>query len=132
MLESLPSEARAALQAVVNMDMIGTLNIQPDGSAVMPGVLLEGAEVSRGVIEGLVTQAATWTDLAVQTSFNPFASDHVPFIEAGLPAVLTIEGADQENEEIHGPGDTLDRINDELAYRILRMNTAYVASLTGT
>ena len=132
MLESLPSEARAALQAVVNMDMIGTLNIQPDGSAVMPGVLLEGAEVSRGVIEGLVTQAATWTDLAVQTSFNPFASDHVPFIEAGLPAVLTIEGADQANEEIHGPGDTLDRINDELAYRILRMNTAYVASLTGT
>jgi len=132
MLENLPDEARAALRAVVNMDMIGTLNTLPDGSAVTPGVLLEGAEVSRSVIEGLAAQAASWTDLAVQTSFNPFASDHVPFIEAGLPAVLTIEGTDQANANIHGPGDTLDRINDELAYRILRMNTAYVASLAGT
>lgn len=129
LLASLPGEARTALRAVINMDMIGTLNAQPDGSAVTPGVLLEGAEVSRGMIEGLATQAATWTDLAVQTSFKPFASDHVPFIQAGLPAVLTIEGADQANVAIHGPGDTLDRIDDGLAYRILRMNTAYVASL---
>ena len=66
-----------------------------DGGAVIPGVMMEGGEVSRQVIEDLATQAATYTDLAVQTSFNPFASDHVPFIEAGLPAVLTIEGADQ-------------------------------------
>ena len=81
------------------------------------------------MIEGLAAQAATWTDLAVQTRLEPFGSDHVSFIEAGLPGVLTIEGTDQANMEIHGPNDTLDRINDGLAYRILRMNTAYVASL---
>jgi hypothetical protein len=128
LLATLSGDARAALRAVINMDMIGTLNRQPDGSAV-PGVLLEGAEVSRGVVEALAQQAASWTDLTVQTSFHPFASDHVPFIQAGLPAVLTIEGADQANDQIHGAGDTLDRIDDELAHRILRMNTAYVASL---
>lgn len=97
LLASLPGETRAALRAVINMDMIGNLNARPNGSAVTPGVLLEGAEVSRGVVEGLATQAASWTDLAVQISFSPFASDHVPFIQDGLPAVLTIEGADQAN-----------------------------------
>ena len=128
LLATLPEDARAALRAVINMDMIGTLNRRPDGGAVS-GVLLEGAEVSRGVVAALAQQAASWTDLAVQTSFHPFASDHVPFIQAGLPAVLTIEGADQANDQIHGAGDTLDRIDDALAHRILRMNTAYVASL---
>jgi Zn-dependent M28 family amino/carboxypeptidase len=129
LLATLSNEDRAALRAVINMDMIGTKNVLPDGTPVAPGVLLEGKEVSRAVVEGLAAQAATWTDLAVETSFNPFASDHVPFIEAGLPGVLTIEGADRANTAVHGPGDTLDRIDDGLAYRILRMNTAYVASL---
>ncbi|KAA1052473.1 M28 family metallopeptidase [Azospirillum argentinense] len=132
MLSALPAEAVSAVRAMINMDMIGTLNPGPDGTTVAPAVLLEGADVSRHVIEGLAAQAAAWTDLTVQTSFKPYASDHVPFIEAGMPAVLTIEGADQTNDSIHGPGDTIDRIDDGLAYQILRMNTAYVASLADT
>jgi hypothetical protein len=128
----LSAEERAVLRAVINMDMIANLNTLPDGTTVPPGVLLEGADVSREVIEGLSVQAASYTDLAVQTSFNPFASDHVPFIQAGLPAVLTIEGADQANDRIHSAADVLDRIDDGLAFQILRMNTAYLASQVGT
>ena len=44
------------------------------------------------VIERLADAAHTYTGLTVQTSLNPFNSDHVPFIDAGIPAVLTIEG----------------------------------------
>ena len=55
-------------------------------------VLLEGNALSQAVIDGLAAAAATYTDLAVQTSLDPFGSDHVPFIDAGIPAVLTIEG----------------------------------------
>lgn len=128
----LSAEQRAALRAVINMDMIANLNTLPDGTTVPPGVLLEGADVSRKVIEDLSVQAASYTDLAVQTSFNPFASDHVPFIQAGLPAVLTIEGADQANDRIHSAADVLDRIDDGLAFQILRMNTAYLALQVGT
>ena len=131
MVAGLSDAERAALRAVINMDMIANLNAQSDGTPVAPGVLLEGGEVSRQVIEGLAVQAATYTDLAVQTSFNPFASDHLPFIEAGLPGVLTIEGADHANDRIHTAADTLDRIDFSLAHQILRMNTAYVASLAG-
>jgi Zn-dependent M28 family amino/carboxypeptidase len=103
------------------MDMIGSRN------SASPTVLLEGAAVSQAVIDGLAAAASTYTRLAVQTSLNPFNSDHVPFIRKGMPAVLTIEGTDDANKAIHSPRDTLDRINFDLALEILRMNAAFVA-----
>jgi Zn-dependent M28 family amino/carboxypeptidase len=64
----------------------------------------------------------------VETSLNPFASDHVPFINAGMPAVLTIEGADSANGHIHSANDTLNFIDWSLAAEILRMNIAALAA----
>ena len=122
---SLAAPERARIRAVVNMDMVGTSNTPS------PTVLLEGATVSQAVIDGLAAAAATYTDLAVQTSLHPFNSDHVPFIAAGIPAVLTIEGADGANGNIHSDRDTLDHIDDDLALEILRMNTAFVANMVG-
>jgi hypothetical protein len=122
---SLAPADRARVKAVVNMDMIGTLNTPA------PTVLLEGAELSQSVINGLAAAAATYTELSVQTSLNPFNSDHVSFIENGMPAVLTIEGADSANDEIHTARDTLDHINFDLALDILRMNTAFIAESLG-
>jgi Zn-dependent M28 family amino/carboxypeptidase len=107
--------------AVVNMDMIGVAN-NPTHS-----VLIEGAPVSETVISGLSNAAATYTQLKVETSLTPFASDHVPFIHAQVPAVLTIEGADSTNVNIHSEKDTLDKIDSEIAMEILRMNVAFVA-----
>jgi Zn-dependent M28 family amino/carboxypeptidase len=59
---------------------------------------------------------------------DPFGSDHIPFIDNGLAAVLTIEGTDQANEHEHTANDTLDHINYDLMLEILRMNTAFIAS----
>lgn len=114
---------RTRIKAVLNMDMIGTLN------TASPTVLLEGASVSQSVIEDLAKAAETYTDLTIQTSLNPFASDHVPFIEAGIPAVLTIEGADGANSNIHTASDTLAHIHYELMLDILRMNVAFIANV---
>ena len=50
--------------------------------------------MSQALMNDLTDAAHDYTSLAVQTSLNPFASDHVPFINASLPALLTIEGAD--------------------------------------
>lgn len=115
---------QARTRAIVNMDMIGTLNTPT------PTVLLEGAALSQAVIDGLADAAATYTGLTVQTSLLPANSDHVSFIEKGMPAVLTIEGADGVNDEIHTARDTLDHINFDFALEILRMNTAFVAEAT--
>jgi Zn-dependent M28 family amino/carboxypeptidase len=120
---SMAAADRARVRAVVHMDMIASLN------SPGPTVLLEGAPISQAVIDGLADAAATYTGLAVQTSLNPFNSDHVPFIRNAMPAVLTIEGTDDANHAIHSPHDTLDRINFDLALEILRMNTAFVAEV---
>jgi Zn-dependent M28 family amino/carboxypeptidase len=118
---ALPQAERSRVRAVLNMDMIGTRN------TAAPGVLLEGAAVSSSQIADLSTAAATYTGLTVETSLNPFASDHVPFINAGIPAVLTIEGADSANGHIHSADDTLDFIDWSLATEILKMNIAALA-----
>ncbi|MFI6831414.1 M20/M25/M40 family metallo-hydrolase [Kribbella sp. NPDC050241] len=118
---ALPPAERARIRAVLNMDMIASKN------TVVPTVLLEGAPVSSSQIADLATAAATYTGLKVETSLNPFASDHVPFIDAGIPAVLSIEGADSANGHIHSANDTLNFLNWSLAAEILRMNIAALA-----
>jgi hypothetical protein len=112
---------RDRIRAVLNMDMVATRN------TVQPTVLLEGAPLSSGQIDDLAAAAATYTGLRVETSLRPFASDHVPFIDAGIPAVLTIEGADSANSAIHTAADTLDRIDLALMREILRANLAALA-----
>lgn len=92
---------RSRIAMVINMDMIGRLN------TAAPSVLLEGAAVSRHVIDALAQAAHDTSDLEVFVSLEPFASDHVSFINAGLPAVLTIEGEDQLNTDEHTPRDTV-------------------------
>ncbi len=122
---ALSSEERARITAVVNMDMIGNQNT-PELS-----VLLEGAEISRAVVEDLHDAAANHTSLDVQTSFVPHDSDHETFINNGIPAVLTIEGADASNTDIHTARDTVDKIDFELAVEILKMNVAFTAAESG-
>jgi Peptidase family M28 len=122
---SLSPAQRKKVRAVVNMDMIGTLNTP------VPTVLLEGRRLSQPMLDGLSSAASTYTALAVETSVNAANSDHVTFLDKGIPAVLTIEGADSTNDEVHTARDTLDRINFDLALEILRMNTAFVAQTLG-
>ena len=112
---------RSRVDAVINMDMIGTLNV-PELT-----VLLEGAPVSQRLMDDLGDAAQAYTSLIVQTSLHPFASDHVPFIRAGLPALLTIEGSDTANTNVHTANDTLDKVHQALAVEIVRMNIAVLA-----
>ena len=119
---SLSAAERARIRMVVNMDMIGSLN------SASRSVLLEGAPLSQSVIDKLSDAAQTYTSLTVQTSLNPFSSDHVPFINATVPAVLTIEGADNANKNIHSEQDTIDTIDYDLALDILRMNIGCIAA----
>lgn len=121
-VEALPADDRRRVRAVLNMDMVATLNT-PAAT-----VLLEGAPLSQALIDDLGAAAATYTSLVVQTSLSPFASDHVPFIDAGMPAVLTIEGADRGNGNVHTAQDTLAHIDYALALEIARMNVAACAT----
>jgi hypothetical protein len=125
-VQQLPPVERARIAAAVNMDMIAVANTDA------PTVLLEGGDpISQEVISGLASAAHAYTGLTVHKSFHFEDSDHVPFIRANIPAVLTIEGNDRGNSNIHSASDTLDHIDYELALEILRMNTAYLAERLG-
>jgi hypothetical protein len=73
----------------------------------------------------------TYTQLAVETSLRPFASGHVPFVEAKIPTVLTIEGADSTNGNVHSDVDTIGHVTYDFTLEILRMNVAFVANEVG-
>lgn len=122
-LNSLNTSERERISIVLNMDMIGVKNTEE------LTVLLEGADISQSLIDALTEAGSTYTNLKIQTSLNPFASDHVPFIEAGIPAVLTIEGSDSSNNNIHSDNDKIDFIDFELMIEIIRMNVAFLASI---
>lgn len=116
---------RARIRAVLNMDMIASQN------AAAPTVLIEGADVSAGLMADCAAAAATYTSLTVETSLDPFASDHVPFIDAGVPALLTIEGTDSANGNVHTANDGPGYLDLPLADEILRMNAAALARWLG-
>jgi hypothetical protein len=124
-VEALSAMEQDRIRAVVNMDMIGSFN------TATPAVLIEGHVISQELIDALALSAMTYTRLQVQTSLTPFASDHVPFIRAGIPGVLTIESADEANQNIHSARDTINTINYDLALEIVRMNLAFVAEKLG-
>jgi len=125
-VNQLSSADRQRIRSVVNMDMIGVDNTG------RPGVLLEGRKpVSESMIAGLSSMAHAYTRLTVDVSWNPWGSDHRPFIDANVPAVLTIEGHDDDNHNIHTANDTLNHINHDLALEILRMNTAFIIDEIG-
>jgi hypothetical protein len=124
-VKALSTAERARIRAVVHMDMIATRNTP------QPTVLLEGAALSQSVIDGLSEAAATYAQLQVQTSLHPFNSDHVSFLDANIPAVLTIEGTDDANHHIHSDQDVMAHIDVNLAVQVLRMNVAFVAQAMG-
>lgn len=121
---ALPAPAR--IHAVLNMDMIATVNNTTERT-----VLLEGGAVSRPLINALVDAAHRHTGLSVQRSFHYANSDHVPFIDAGIPAVLSIEGADSANDNIHSSRDTAAHLSYDLMMEILAMQLAFLGKACG-
>ena len=125
-VERLSGTERSRIASVVNMDMIGVVRTDT------PTVLLEGGTVSRSAMSALASAAHTYTGLRIHTSDHYGSSDHVPFLDANLPAVLTIEGSDAGTGSTDGACDTLNHIDYDYALDILRMNTAFVMREVGS
>ena len=120
-VRELSAADRQRVGGMLNVDMAASRNTQT------PSVLLESAPLAQAMVDGLATAAATYTDLETQVSLNPFASDHVPFIDRGMPAVLTIEGSDDAYAFEHTAGDVVANLDFDLHRQIVRMDTAWLA-----
>lgn len=119
----------ASVDAVVIMDMIG---YSADAN-------LEALYESRASFSTYLTQfgaaAASYApELAVITSTNPFGSDHVPYLNAGVQTALAIENDWDIYPHYHRSSDLPANMGPNvlpMGAAILKTNVAVVAEIAG-
>lgn len=113
----------AKIRAVINMDMIGFDVKAP------PSVMLETASFNTQMADQMTELTAKYTSMSSVISYNPWGSDHMPFLKKEIPTVLTIESEFDDNPTYHQVTDLPDKMNLDLCMGILRLNAATLAEL---
>lgn len=117
------------LRGVAIMDMIGY-----SASSTLRA-LFESSSAHTGYLQQFAAAAATYVpELSVLLSTNPFGSDHVPYLNAGVPTVLSIENDWSIYPHYHRTTDTPANMGAQslaMGGAILRANAALLASITG-
>lgn len=116
----------AKLIEVQTMDMIGY-----SGDADLD-VLLETSADFQAALSMYEDAATAFTSLRTVVSLNPFGSDHVPYLDRDLPALLTIENDWDSYPGYHTTTDISRNISLAMGSAILRMNVAVLAQRAGT
>lgn len=129
-VNSLSASERSRIKGIFIMDMIGYK------SAAYPlNVLLESRSSVPGVVNLVTTlsqNAQTYTTLNVTTSYYAWGSDHVPFLDGNLPAVLLIEQEYDSYSCYHRTCDTPDKVTPAQAAEVLKMLIAALDATAGT
>jgi hypothetical protein len=115
----------AKVRAQLNMDMIGYT-----GDSDLD-CLLETGAIGQFLIDAFATAAAQYTTLRIVTSLNPFGSDHVPYLDRGMPALLTIENDWNSYPSYHRTTDVASNVSIEMGAQVLRMNVGALAQMIG-
>lgn len=124
-VQSLSAADKARHKGAITLDMTGFKK------GAQAGVLLEGREISTALFDACADGCARYTTLKVDRSLKAWGSDHVPFLDGGIPAILTIELDYPDNGMEHGPRDTMDRVDADQAAAIARADVYALAVLAG-
>lgn len=123
--QSLQTSGDAArVQFMLNMDMIGYSGDADLDVLIESTSLGEPAFARFGALAGLYVPG-----LRLVTSLSPCCSDHMPYLNIGIPAVLTIENDWNIYAHYHRSTDLPANMTNALAMGggILRMNAAFLA-----
>lgn len=113
------------IQEVLIMDMIGFTRDDDLDS------LLEANAASQSMITAFADAAALYTRLRIVTSLNPFGSDHVPYLNRGMTALLVIENDWNQYSGYHRSSDLPANLDLGMGGETLKMNVAAMALLVG-
>lgn len=102
----------------VNMDMVG---YNSNGL-----VELETSKDHEDLAQWFADLASTYTSLKSKITIGAWGSDHVPFLEAGVPTMLTIENWSTKTPCYHQKCDRPETLNYTYATEIAKLNTAAV------
>ncbi|MFO1496369.1 MAG: M28 family peptidase, partial [Lysobacterales bacterium] len=123
--QSLLSSGDASrVEFMLNMDMIG---YSADSDL---DVLIESTTLGEPAFARFGALAAAYApSLRLVTSLSPCCSDHMPYLNAGIPAALTIENDWNVYAHYHRSTDVPANISNALAMGggILKMNAAFLA-----
>ena len=93
--------------------------------------LLETSSLGQFMIHAYSAAAAQYTSLRIVTSLNPFGSDHVPYLNRGMPALLTIENDWDSYPGYHRSNDLIGNVSTVMGGEVLKMNVAALAKMIG-
>ncbi len=115
----------AKVVAVLDMDMIGyTSDADLD-------CLLESEAFASDLVATFEAAAAQYTTLRIVTAYGAWGSDHVPYLDRGMLALLAIENDWDEYPCYHSNCDLPANITLSMGEQVLRMNVAALAGLVG-
>lgn len=102
----------------INMDMIGY-----NSNGV---VELETDRQYEGLAKKFAELAQTYTTLTSKITIGAWGSDHVPFIQKGVPTLLTIEDWNTKTPCYHKACDKPDTVNYDYMTEITKLNLAAI------
>jgi len=111
------------VKLAINMDMVG---YNQNGV-----VELETNAPFKTLAEKFADLAHRYTSLRSKITLGAWGSDHVPFLERNVPAILTIENWDTKTPCYHQACDKPDTLNYDYAAEITKLNVAAVADEAG-
>lgn len=89
---------------------------------------MESSDAYQYLFTPYTSAASLYTNsLGTVYSSNPFGSDHVPYINRDIPALLCIDNDWDKYPDYHKTTDTFNKLNIPIATDILRMNAATLA-----
>ena len=113
------------VQAMLNLDMIGyTSDIDLDCK-------LETDPFATSLFDVFEDAALQFTSLRIVTDDDACCSDHKPYLQAGVPALLTIENDWFQYPFYHTVNDLPQHLTIDMAREILKMNVAAMAQMIG-
>ncbi len=103
----------------INMDMVaynkdGVIELETNGEFAAHA-------------EWVAALARVYTGMTPHIAMPAWGSDHVPFLEAGIPTYLSIEHWENHNPCYHRPCDTMQGLDWDFAADIARLNLAVIA-----
>lgn len=116
----------AKVKGMFNIDMIGYT-----GDAELD-CRLETRAIGQGLMDACVAAAAQYTSLVIVTSLSPCCSDHAPYLDRSMPAILAIENDYGTYSGYHQSSDLSSNLTINMAVQILKMYVATIAQMAGT
>jgi hypothetical protein len=109
-----------SIKAALIMDMIGY------SSDAELDLLLETSRLTQPLLDD-IAEVHNDPELVLYESFNYWGSDHEPFLDNGIPAILFIENDYLNYPSYHRSTDTIEKIHPELGPKIIRLMTDSLA-----